>query len=148
MAGGDGAGCAVLVCGIGRLLTPSARAIERVEGLSDSTRSGRFDVNSSGRIHGDASLLMLLSWVYHVPPQRVVGPESLAIGFWLDAAVLSVAAKKGTNLAAMAVTGPRPSNWSLSLLSGVLFGTARSLSRARRCWARRSEPLTARTVLR
>src|SRR5450755_3414206 len=33
---------------------------------------------------------------------------------------LSVAAKKGTILAAMAVTGPQPSNWSLSLLIGRL----------------------------
>jgi hypothetical protein len=33
---------------------------------------------------------------------------------------LSVAAKKGTTLAAMAVTGPQAFNWSLSLLTGGL----------------------------
>ena len=38
---------------------------------------------------------------------------------WKDP-MLSVAAKKGTILAAMAVTGPQPSNWSLSLLIGRL----------------------------
>jgi hypothetical protein len=69
---------------------------------------------------------------------------------WSRAArkVVSVAVKKGTILAAMAVTGLQPFNWSLSLLIGRLVQNGPESSRARRCWARRSEPLTARTDLR
>src|ERR1039458_6440480 len=61
---------------------------------------------------------------------------------------LSVAAKKGTKMAA---------KWSLTrrAVRSEPFPLLRSVvkngpepSRARRCWARRSEPLTARTVLR
>ena len=37
---------------------------------------------------------------------------------------------------------------SLSLLSGGVVQNGPERSRGRRCWARRSEPLTARTVLR
>jgi hypothetical protein len=37
--------------------------------------------------------------------------------------------------------------WSLSLLTGVLLQNGPEPSRARRCWVRRSEPFTARTVL-
>jgi hypothetical protein len=39
-------------------------------------------------------------------------------------------------------------SWSLSLLAGEFAQNGPERSRARRCWARRSEPLTARTVLR
>ena len=42
---------------------------------------------------------------------------------------------------------PRRFTWSLSLLTGRLFQNGSEPSRARRCWARRSEPLPARTVL-
>jgi hypothetical protein len=61
---------------------------------------------------------------------------------------LSVAAKKGTKMAA---------KWSPAkgAVRSEPFPLLRSVvrngpepSRARRCWARRSEPLTARTVLR
>ncbi len=41
-----------------------------------------------------------------------------------------------------------PVGVSLSLLSGGVVQNGPERSRARRCWARRSEPLTARTVLR
>ena len=42
---------------------------------------------------------------------------------------------------------PERFTWSLSLLTGGLIQNGPELSRARRCWVRRSEPLTARTVL-
>src|ERR1035437_3408629 len=48
-------------------------------------------------------------------------------------------------------SGPLPGDQfgvSLSLFSGVVVRNGPEPSRARRCWARRSEPLTARTVLR
>src|ERR1035437_5849402 len=48
-------------------------------------------------------------------------------------------------------SGPLPGEQfgvSLSLFSGVVVRNGPEPSRARRCWARRSEPLTARTVLR
>jgi len=60
---------------------------------------------------------------------------------------VSVAVKKGAIMAAMAArTGP-PFHWSLSLLTGGLLQNGPEPSRARRYWARRSGPLTARTVL-
>src|ERR1022692_1680821 len=64
------------------------------------------------------------------------------------AAGVSVAAKKGTKMAAKwsparGAVGSEP----FPLLRGVVRNGP-ELSRARRCWARRSEPLTARTVLR
>jgi hypothetical protein len=42
---------------------------------------------------------------------------------------------------------PQASRSSLSLLSGSVCWNGPEPSRARRCWARRSGPLTARTVL-
>src|ERR1039458_4176629 len=61
---------------------------------------------------------------------------------------LSVAAKKGTKMAAKwsPARGAIRSEPFPLLRSVVRNGPERS--RARRCWARRSEPLTARTVLR
>src|ERR1035438_3455800 len=61
---------------------------------------------------------------------------------------LSVAAKKGTKMAAKwsPARGAVRSEPFPLLRSVVRNGPERS--RARRCWARRSEPLTARTVLR
>jgi hypothetical protein len=46
---------------------------------------------------------------------------STKLGYSLRAAGLSVAARKGTILAAMAVSGPPPLNWSLSVLTGRAF---------------------------
>jgi len=43
---------------------------------------------------------------------------------------------------------PQPSRMSLSLLLGTVVQNGPERSRARRCWVRRSGPLTARTVLR
>src|SRR5580658_1173700 len=54
---------------------------------------------------------------------------------------MSVAVKKGAILA-------QPSGMSLSLLPGDVIQNGPERSRARRCWTRRSGPLTARTVLR
>src|SRR5664279_484002 len=61
---------------------------------------------------------------------------------------MSVAAKKGTKMAAKwsPARGAVRSEPFPLLRSVVRNGPERS--RARRCWARRSEPLTARTVLR
>jgi hypothetical protein len=58
---------------------------------------------------------------------------------------VSVAAKKGAILAPVWTTIPV---WSLSLLAGEFAQNGPEQSRARRYSARRSEPLTARTVLR
>jgi hypothetical protein len=60
---------------------------------------------------------------------------------------LSVAVKKGAILAPLAPGGPLPSRMSLSLLLGGVVQNGPERSRARRYWARRSGPLTARTVL-
>ena len=61
---------------------------------------------------------------------------------------VSVAVKKGAKMAEMAARRGQPFNGSLSLLMEGLFQNGPELSRARRCWARRSDPFTARTVLR
>jgi type IV secretion system protein VirD4 len=63
-------------------------------------------------------------------------------------AQLSVAVKKGAILAPLAPGGPQPSRISLSLLLVDVVQNGPERSRARRYWARRSGPLTARTVLR
>ena len=60
---------------------------------------------------------------------------------------MSVAVKKGAILAPLAPGGPLPSRMSLSLLLGGVVQNGPERSRARRYWARRSGPLTARTVL-
>jgi len=44
--------------------------------------------------------------------------------------------------------GQPPCKWSLSLIPGEVLWNGPEPSRARRCWARPSEPLTARTVPR
>jgi hypothetical protein len=63
--------------------------------------------------------------------------------------MLSVAVKKeGAILAPLAPRRPQPSRMSLSFLLGDVVQNAPEWSRTRRCWARRSGPLTARTVLR
>jgi hypothetical protein len=62
--------------------------------------------------------------------------------------VLSVAAKKGTKMATKwSPAGRAVRSEPFPLLRSVVRNGPEP-SRARRCWARRSEPLTARTVLR
>ena len=61
---------------------------------------------------------------------------------------LSVAVEKGTKMAAMAATGSPSFLLEPFPLHCDCVTNGPERSRARRCWARRSEPLTARTVLR
>src|ERR1035437_5494208 len=86
------------------------------------------------------------------PPSGLSGMRNACLprsnGFWMDTAQMSVAAKKGTKMAAKwsPARGAVRSEPFPLLRSVVRNGPERS--RARRCWARRSEPLTARNVLR
>ena len=63
-------------------------------------------------------------------------------------AYLSVAAKKGTKMAAKWPPARGAVRSEPFPLLRSVFRNGPEPSRARRCWARRSEPLTARTVLR
>src|ERR1039457_1306280 len=62
--------------------------------------------------------------------------------------VMSVAAKKGTKMAAKWCPTRRAVRSEPFPLLRTVVKNGPEPSRARRCWARRSEPLTARTVLR
>ena len=66
------------------------------------------------RARGNAPQFDLRAELY-----RITGVDWARVdGIDVMVAQMSVAAKKGTILSAMAVTGPQPSNWSLSLLIG------------------------------
>jgi hypothetical protein len=88
-----------------------------------------------------------------ITAQRGIGhaTDSLLVQISIDPlhfpAGLSVAVKKGAILAPLAPGGPLPSRMSLSFLLGGVVQNGPERSRARRYWARRSGPLTARTVL-
>jgi hypothetical protein len=68
--------------------------------------------------------------------------------FYADCINIAEEPKKRAILAPLAPSGPQPSGISLSVLPGDVVQNGPERSRARRCWGRRSGPLTARTVLR